>query len=527
MRTQTPSFVVQVELHLQDNVVAHLNKSFHIADSAYNETLNFGLKRFSAMKKNERYQELLEIRREVVKAKEDVKKKIKKETDKDIKNTLKAEAKEIKAQLEEIDKELGKIRMDYGLTRYQLSLWLLERRKETKVYQHLNSAELQVIAENAYQTLSQVIFYKTKPEKLKFRSKYSLDHSFRNNVNKQGTRLVESEKSNVAYRLYIHKKSTFIDIPVSAFTEYQQMQLLRADKIKYVQIISKTIRGKKVFYLQIVCQGIPVTKIQKGEGVTGIDPGISTVAYVSKNSCELVDLVPEKFARKERLIQNLSRKIERSRKVNDPDAYNEDGSRKKNVKFKPLSKRARRLAVRRQTAYRKLTEARRKLQGELVNRIISESSVIKIEDLDVKSLTKRKRETRINPKTGRPFSKKRYGKAVFKAAPGHFRTLLVQRAHSTGCKVDVISPKKTKPSQYNHITGEFEKKELKIRIYNLTDEITDVQRDLYSAFLIAHIENDEYLNEQLVENFDKFYNNMKEQLHKLRQKPTRLSWYVE
>ena len=68
---------------------------------------------------------------------------------------------------------------------------------------------------------------------------------------------------------------------------------------------------------------------------------------------------------------------------------------------------------------------------------------------------------------------------------------------------------------------------MKIRIYNLTDEITDVQRDLYSAFLIAHIENDEYLTEQLEENFDVFYANMKEQLHELRQKPTRLSWYVE
>ena len=46
MRTQTPSFVVKTKLHLQDNIKAHLNKSFHIADSAYNETLNHGLKRF-------------------------------------------------------------------------------------------------------------------------------------------------------------------------------------------------------------------------------------------------------------------------------------------------------------------------------------------------------------------------------------------------------------------------------------------------------------------------------------------------
>ena len=252
MRTQTSSFVVKVKLHLQDNVKKHLNKSFHIADSAYNETLSFGLKRFSAMKKNERYQELLELRREVVKVQENIKKKNKKETEKEIKQKLKEEAKQIKTQLKEIDENLGEIRMNYGLTKYQLSLWLLGRRKETESYQHLNSGELQIIAENAYQTLSQVIFYKTKPEKLKFRSKYSLEHSFRNRENITGTRLVESEKPKVAYRLYIHKKSTFIDIPVSAFTEYQQVQLLRADKIKYVQIISKTIRGKQVFYLHII-----------------------------------------------------------------------------------------------------------------------------------------------------------------------------------------------------------------------------------------------------------------------------------
>ena len=522
MRTQTPSFVVKVKLHLQDNVKNHLNKSFHIVDSAYNETLSFGLKRFSAMKKNEKYQELLELRRETVKVQEN----IKKETEKEIKQKLKEEVKQIKTQLKEIDENLGKIRMNYGLTKYQLSSWLLKRRKQTVAYQHLNAVEVQVIAENAYQTLSQVIFYKTKPEKLKFRSKYSLEHSFRNRENSTGTRLIKSKKSNIAYRLYIHKKSTFIDIPVSAFTQHQQEQLLRADKIKYVQIVSKTIRGKQVFYLNIVCQGIPVSKIQKGEGITGIDPGVSTVAYVSKESCGLVDLVPKDFARKERLIQNLSRKIERSRRVNNPEAYNKNGTIKEDVRFKPLSKRAKRLAIRRQTAYRKLTEERRKLQGELVNRVVSQSSVIKIEDLDVKRLQKRKRETRINPKTGRPFSKKRYGKAVFKAAPGYFRALLLHRANSTGCKVDIISPKKAKPSQYNHITGEFNKKKLKTRIYNLTDEITDVQRDLYSAFLIAHIENDKYLTEQLEENFENFYKNMKEQLYILRQKPSRLSWYV-
>ena len=156
MRSQTPSFVVKVKLHLQDNVKNHLNKSFHIADSAYNETLSFGLKRFSAMKKNKRYQELLERRREVLKVQENIKKKTKEETKKEIKQKLKEEAKQIKTQLKEIDENLGEIRLNYGLTKNQLSLWILERRKQTKAYQHLNTAELQAIAENAYNTLTQI-----------------------------------------------------------------------------------------------------------------------------------------------------------------------------------------------------------------------------------------------------------------------------------------------------------------------------------------------------------------------------------
>ena len=59
--------------------------------------------------------------------------------------------------------------------------------------------------------------------------------------------------------------STFVDIPVKAFNTYQQMSLLRCEKIKYVQIVRKTIRGKKVYILQIVCQGFPSSKVTKGK----------------------------------------------------------------------------------------------------------------------------------------------------------------------------------------------------------------------------------------------------------------------
>ena len=161
----------------------------------------------------------------------------------------------------------------------------------------------------------------------------------------------------------------------------------------------------------------------------------------------------------------------------------------------------------------------------MINRLVSQASIIKIEDLNVKGLQKRSRDIRINPKTNRPFSKKRYGKAIFRAAPSAFRTALETRASQLGINVEVISPKEVKPSQYNHITQTFDKKPLSTRVYDLSEQYTGVQRDLYSAFLIGHIEKGRYQQKQLEQDFPAFYDQMKDFL----QQPietTRLAWYL-
>ena len=400
-----------------------------------------------------------------------------------------------------------------------------QRRKDGSPYQQLNAGELQVIASQAMKTLEKILFYQIKAHKVRFKSKFDLNVSFRNRVNTTGTRLVSSDKKGVAYRLYLHKMSTFVDIPVKAFNTYQQMSLLRSEKIKYVQIVRKTIRGKRVYILQIVCQGLPPAKVTKGVGVVGIDPGISTVAFASSKEVALVDLVPNDITRKERLMKYLDRKIERSRRVNNPDCYHADGTIKKGVKFKRPSNRQIRLRNRRLKAYRSLSEERQKLQGQLVNRIISQAYSIKIEDLGIKGLQKRSRDIRINPKTNRPYSKKRFGRSIFRAAPSAFRVALEIRARQLGIDFEVISPKGVKPSQYNHITQTFKKKSLSTRVYDLSDNYPDVQRDLYSAFLIGHIENDHYQQEQLEQNFPAFYQQMKDFLQQPI-KTKRLAWYL-
>ena len=256
----------------------------------------------------------------------------------------------------------------------------------------------------------------------------------------------------------------------------------------------------------------------------GIDPGVSTVAYASQNSVELVDLVPTNITSREKLIKSLDRRIERSRRVNNPDCYHSNGKIKRGVRFKRPTNRAKRLIRRRQKAYRSLTEERRKLQGELVNRIVSEASIIRMEELNVKGLQKRSKDIRINPKTNRPYSKKRFGKAILKAAPSYFREALKTKANTLGISFEIINPQKVKPSQYNHITESFEKKTLSTRIFDLSSKWTGVQRDLYSAFLIGHIENGQY-NQTISKEFPNFYQKMKEFLAK--QKSSRLDWYLK
>lgn len=97
MRAQTPSFVVSVKLLLPEPVQNHLEKSFHIANSAYNEALGFGLRKFEFMKQNPTYQELLEARRVLL-----------------ARSEKEQETKEFKAQMKELNRGLAEIRKAYS-----------------------------------------------------------------------------------------------------------------------------------------------------------------------------------------------------------------------------------------------------------------------------------------------------------------------------------------------------------------------------------------------------------------------------
>ena len=421
----------------------------------------------------------------------------------------------------------------YGLSQTDFETFLRDRRHNLDFYKALSTPEIQVIAKQAFDTIKNAIYFKSRIKNLKFKSRYK-DSSFKNKRNDTGLRLVETKNDKYAYKLILGNKHE-INIKRNAFNGYRQNCMLRAEKIKYVQIQKSKIKGKFRYYLVIYLQGIPPTKHKVGTGVVGCDNGVSTLAYVSDSKLELIDLVPEKCLRIEESIKRLNKIISRKLRLLNPQCFNEKNEVIKGQKMTNRSNNLTKLMNRVQKKQRKIQIYRNELQNKVCNELLSQGNVIQLEKMNVKSLQKRSKNIRINPKTNKPYSKKRFGRSILKASPSSLVTLLKTKAALRGATVIEINTIDTKPSQYNHILNDNVKKSLNTRIYDLSDEYSNIQRDLYSAILnkytIQHTNKSGKLTytidkTRLTNEFEQYYNLMQQEIAKIRKENKRLSWYV-
>ena len=79
------------------------------------------------------------------------------------------------------------------------------------------------------------------------------------------------------------------------------------------------------YYAEIVVSGDAPTRVSIGTSTMGIDPGVSTIAGVSEDACVLEELAPNAI-RYEKKIQKISQSMDRSRRISNPNKYNEDGT---------------------------------------------------------------------------------------------------------------------------------------------------------------------------------------------------------
>lgn len=509
----TPTFVVKIALDLKANDYRTVEKTMNVANSIYNDMLSEGIKRINKLRADKTYWKLIKDLKDA------------KEHNKNRSNQ--------KIDIKQINDKINNIIKSYGLTQSDFEIFLRNRRHDLRCYKILSAIEVQVISSHVFKTIENVLKFKSKIKNLKFKSKYK-DSSFKNKQNRTGLRLIENNNNKYAYKLILGNKHE-INIKRNAFTTYQQNCMIRAEKIKYVQIQKSKIKGKFRYYLVIYLQGIPPTKHFVGTGVVGCDNGVSTLAYASDKRLELVDLVPEKCLRIEEGIKHLNKQISRKLRLLNPECFNEKNEVIKGQQMTNCSNNLTKLMNKVQKKQRKMRIYRNELQNKVCNNLLSQGNVIQLEKMNVKSLQKRSKNIRINPKTNRPYSKKRFGKSILKASPSSLVTLLKNKAASRGATVIEINTIDTKPSQFNHVLNDDVKKTLNVRIYNLSDKYPNVQRDLYSAILnkytIQHISPSGTITytidkARLTNEFERYYKLMQQEISKIRDENKRLSWYV-
>lgn len=324
-------------------------------------------------------------------------------------------------------------------------------------------------------------------------------------------------------------------MPVDPDDEYMMATFFAP--IKYCGIRRERIRGRDRWFLYAVHEGIPPMDKKKhpdilGEGRIGLDIGTSTLAECSRASVRLHELNPsyhDGSAEKRR----LQRKMDRSRRANNPQNYNEDGTirrlRKGEKREWKNSGTYMRTRDRLRDSERKARVRRQQEQNILAKEIISHGNGIIAEKMGFSGLQKRTKETTINRRTGRYNRKSRFGKAIANRAPSGQIEAINRKLGYFGLAVMMADTAGVKASQFCHLTGKCVKKQLYERWNDFDGR--KVQRDLYSAFLLMNLgaSLDAVDIERCGRTYEEFLLLHDEEVERIRALPRGniLHWYVK
>lgn len=464
------NFIVQFHLKTEKCQEDILNKRFEIGRKIYNSLVNISQKRYEEMKKTKRYRELT------------------------------SRLSEDKKKNKEIYRQISDMRKEYGLSEYSFHNDVKNMQKHFK--SNIDSFTSQKIASNLWRAYDKLFF--GDGDKVHYK-RYGYMNSLEGKSNKTGIRFKDDT-------LIWNGLNIPVEIDYDNCYEYQALQC----DIAYCRIVRKFIRGKYKYYVQIVFKGTPPMKINQdtgevktviGNGDVGIDIGTQTIAISSDKDVKLFELA-DKVQNIENQKRLLLRKMDRSKRANNPDNYNEDGTIKKQGNKKVIwSKSNKYIKIQNELKelYRKQADIRKLQHEQLANYIISLGNEIYVETMNFKGLQARSKKTTVNDKTGKINKKKRFGKSLANKAPSMLLDIIDRKLKYHDKKIIKIDTWNAKASQYNHFDNTCNKKKLSDR-WNDFNGIK-VQRDIYSAFLIMNINKDlkSFNQEKCKKRFENFY----------------------
>ena len=292
----------------------------------------------------------------------------------------------------------------------------------------------------------------------------------------------------------------------------------------YAMIKPEKIRGKWRFSCMIEVEGHPKPKKKRDgtprhdwskKGRIGTDQGVSTYAAYGDELTEMKNLAERNAnstSKSEAKQRNLQRKMDRSRRANNPQNYNEDGTIKKGKKEWHNSKTYLRDREKYAEISRKNAASRKYAIQEDVNRMRCYGNVIITEKQSIKGLAKKAKpgKKKKDKKTGkmRYCRRKRYGRSIQHRCPGLFRAELKKKFDEYH-EVDIMF----RASQYDHELDAYIKKELSERTHHHQKGRAS-PRDMYSSFLM-YCSEDEYKSADralCIIRFEEYYTRVQEMI---------------
>lgn len=342
----------------------------------------------------------------------------------------------------------------WGFSDYEVQAYATKIR-HSWIGEHIDAHTAQKLATRAFLAAEKVMYGSAKH--VRFKSKNQMD-SLEGKSNAAGIRWRKDAVEWSALKL------------PSVIKDYDPVVMHGlSSRVKYVRLVRRKRSGKNLFYAQLVCEGKAFQKPKNklGRGDVGIDIGPSTIAVVGNELAQLEQFASElKFQDKQ--IRKMQRRLDRSRRANNPGNYNTTGTIKKGFKKWNNSKTYLKTRDAKANLERKLASHRKSLHGRMVNLILAQGNVFKLEKLSYKAF------------------QKLFGKSVGKRAPGTFVAHLKRKAENAGGKVFEFPTYETKLSQTCQC-GQVKKKSLSERVHQCDCGVL-AQRDLYSAFLSRFVD---------------------------------------
>jgi transposase len=444
-RATTPTFLLELPLRLDPGQANRLRAHLEVARCFYNALLGEALARMQRMRRDPSWQAARALPR---------------------------------SHKQERSAAFARLRNQYGFSDFALHDFAKGARS-TWISDHIDSTMAQTLATRAYRAVNRVCLGQSK--KVRFKSKGRGFDSVEGKRNDTGVRFVlqAPEEGNAGWLIWGGDR-----IPAVIDRHDPVVQHGLRHPIKYARLLRRKASGPRArgadpegnrYFVQLILVGKPYLKPknQPGNDALGLDIGPSSLAIFARHGTVRLQTFCEELQPDLNKKRRLERKMERQRRANNAHNYDERGRVKKHGTHGLRWHNSRRyLATRRQhaRAERRLSAHRKSLHGRLVNELVRMGNRLRIEQASYKGW------------------QKRFGKSVALRAPGMFVAHLKRTVAKTGGILDEVPTSQTKLSQYCHGCHCYVKKTLSQRWHHCACGIGPVQRDLYSAFLLAYLE---------------------------------------